>query len=80
MYILNTSFNQRVEAKPKKHIKPSHSDFSPVLFAGWHITVPSFLVLVPGSRLQGGGGNIYTTPTKLFIRSEQPEYSTEEKR
>lgn len=66
--------------KPKKHIKPSHNDFSRVLFAGWHITVPGFLVLVPDSRLQGGKKSIYITPAKLFIRSGEPKQSIEEKR
>lgn len=72
--ILNSSFNQRLEAEPKKHIKPSHSDFSPVLFA-----VSSFLCLCQAPNYRGER-RTNATPTKLFIRSEPPKNSREEKK
>lgn len=52
MYILNISFNWRLEMKQKKHMKPLHTDFSPAFLVGWYITVPTPLVLVAASSIQ----------------------------
>lgn len=58
--ILNTSFNRRLKAEPKKHIKPSHSDFSPILFA-----VPSFLCLCQPPDYRGREVSIQ--PPKSYL-------------